>query len=110
MCNTPTAAKQPTTTQCLLPACPDSSCPLMPHCPLPCHDPAEEGRGGGDGERILITHCFLPPSPPLRSWSWHGRGQRGMRGGMEGRDMAVSQHCVGCSVLAAHVVSAYYLK
>ena len=83
--------------------------------PLPLPWPAEEGRGGGD--QTMSNQIYLSiPLPPLLSWSWHGERQWGMRGKWRGRDIGQSSLClcwllfVGCSLLAAHVISAYYLK
>ena len=97
-------AKQPTT-KCLLCLHAPLSSP-MPHCPLPCHDQLRRGGEGGIVRFILIAHCFIPPSPPLLSWSWEWERQWGMGQRQEG----MSRHCVvvvGC--LAAWLLGCFCL-
>ena len=115
MCSQQRAAnkEQPTQTQWWLPNVSAPSLASHAPLPLPMPWPAEEGREGGSNNEWLNLSIH-PPSPPLPSSAGHGMG-RGS-GAWEAWEAETWQQALclcwlfGCSLLAAHVDGAYYLK
>ena len=108
-------AKQPntSTTQLLLAASMPSHALPCPHCLSPWHDQLRRGGEGGIKLMSNKINLYIPPSPPLLSWSWHGEAVGHGRGHGRGQRHG-SWHWVVVGCLAAvgvlHMFFAIWFK